>query len=566
MKIIRRMLVIICLLAVVALAWLWWTRPVKADMTGYVPADSIIYFEADSIPDILNGITSSEAWRELAPAAGVETSPGGSRRLSQFVSFTGVGPSDAVVLARAQIAVAVIGFEAAEESDTTLKLSPRAALVVETHTSEWRVKAALEKLVGNFARSSLGSNRFERKEVDGVEIMTWAASAGARRKIVAAVSDSVAVIGNDEAAVQACLDVRRGARPSLATNEELKEMRQRLRSEGSLAFGFAPRGSAAKMVEVFAPAFVGGVAEDTHVQSVLATVLPQLINQTIGSVAWSARAMREGVEDDYFLALPGDMAERLRVPLTPDASKESIATDLFPQTVYQISRYDFRSPEAAWRGLGAALSSQVDVSRATIVTLALEALLKPYGVEQPKEFLRACGPEIWTARLDATSEQKILLASVRDREALLQQTRARLGRGARTERVGDFDLLVSLDADEGAASFVDDYLIMGAEEDVRACLSAHADGRTLKSNEAFKASAGDCSMKRHSRRHLQTSATRSVPCFHTLRGAEIKSATRQSSCARIGSRASRVQALARRDSPKAASRKERAPRSDSSAK
>jgi hypothetical protein len=489
MTIIRRSLIVICLLTVAVIAWLWWTRPVKVDMAAYVPADSIVYFEADSLPDILDGITSTEAWRELAPAAGVETNPGGSRRLNDFVSFTGVGPSDAVVLARAQVAVAVLGFEAAEESDTTLKLSPRVALVAETHTSEWRVKAAVEKLVGGFARRSFGSERVERKEVDGVQFVTWTAAGGGRRKIVAAVSESVAVIGNDDAAVQSCLDVRRGARPSLAGNDELKEMRVRLRSEGALAFGFAPRGSAAKVVEVFAPAFVGSVAEDTHVQSVLATVLPQLINQTIGSAGWSARVEDSGVVDDYFLTLPGDMAERLQAPLAPGARTEAVVAELLPQNAYQVSRYNFRSPEVAWRGLGAALSSQVDVSRATLITLALEALLKPYGIEQPKEFLRACGPEVWTARLDATSERKILVASVRDRESLLQQTRAHLGRGASTERVGEAELLISPDADREAASFVGDYLIMGAEDDVRACLVARAEGRTLKNADAFKASA-----------------------------------------------------------------------------
>jgi hypothetical protein len=217
-------------------------------------------------------------------------------------------------------------------------------------------------------------------------------------------------------------------------------------------------------------------------------VLPQLINQTIGSVGWSARATGAGVEDDYFLTLPGEMSQRLQAPLAAGSSTDSGA-ELFPQDVYQVSRYSFRSPEDAWRGLGAALSSQVDVSRATIITLALEALLKPYGVEQPKEFLRACGPEVWTARLDAASERKILVASVLDREALLQQTRVYLGRGARTERVGDIELLISSDTERGAASFVGDYLLLGAEEDVRACIAARAEGKTLKNAEAFKASA-----------------------------------------------------------------------------
>jgi len=489
MAIIRRSLVVICLLTVVVLGWLWWTRPVRTDMAAYVPADSIVYFEADSLPDILSGITSTEAWRELAPAAGVETNPGASRRLKDFVAFTGMAPSDAVVLARAQVAVAVLGFEAAEESDATLKLSPRAALVAETHTSEWRVKAAVEKLVGGFARRSFGLERVERKEVDGVQFVTWTAAGGGRRKIVTAVSESVAIIGKDEAVVQACLDVRRGARPSLAGNEELKEMRVRLRSEGALAFGFAPQGSAAKVVEVFAPAFVGGITEDAHVQSLLATMLPQLTNQILGSVAWSSRVERDAIMDDYFLALPGDVSQRLIAPLAPSAGGPVDAADFVPSNVHQFSRYEFRSPETAWRGMSAALASQVDVAIAAVIPRALEGLLKSYGVEQPREFLRACGSELATARLDETSENKILVASVLDRKALLQQTRAYLGSGARTERVGDVELLISSDTERGAASFIGDYLLMGAEDDVRACIVARSQGRTLKNADAFKASA-----------------------------------------------------------------------------
>jgi hypothetical protein len=485
MRIIRGTLIIVCLFVVVAFAWLWFTRPEKADMAAYVPADSIIYVEANGLQDIFDAVTSTEDWKELAPAAGIETKR--SRGwLADLISFTGIGPSDAVVLSRAQVAVAVLGFEAVE-ADGTLNYKPRAALVAETHTSEWRVRAAVEKLVGDFARRSLGTTSVERKEVDGVPFFVWTEQSGERRKIVAAVYESAVVVGKDESVVQACLDVRRGARPSLAGNEDLKEMRSRLGADTSLAFGFAPQGSAAKVVEVFAPAFVGGVSPDTKVQSVLATVLPQLINQTLGSFGWSSRVEGGRIEDHYFLALPGEMAQRMQAPLAASDAQGGAASLLPPET-YQLTRYNFRSPEAAWRGLGAALSTQVDVSRATLITLALEALLKPYGIEQPREFLRACGSEVATATLDSTSESKVLVVSVRDREALLAQMRAHLGRAARTERAGDVEISVSPDDERGAASFVGDYLIIGSEDDVRRAVAARAADRTLQDSAAFTAS------------------------------------------------------------------------------
>jgi hypothetical protein len=473
---VRRALVAVLLLALLAFAWMWLTRPQRVDMTAYAPADAIVYAEADSLPAIIDAFTSTDAWKELAPAAGIEARPSWTGWLPSFLSFTGLGPSDAVVLSRAQVAVAVLGFQAAEESDTTLKFTPRAALVAETHGPAWRARATVEKFVGDFARGAFERHSFERKEVDGVPFYLWAEEGGARRTIVAAVDKSVAVVGNDEAAVRACLDVRRGARPSLAGDEQLKEMRTRLGGGGALAFGYAPRGSAAKAVEVFAPAFVGAMSQEPQVQSVLATFLPQFINQTLGAAGWSARVEAGVLEDRYFLTLPADVARRLEGPFTPVEHPGDDATRALPGDTYQVTFYDLRSPEEAWRALNAALSSQTDVSRATIITLALEALVKPYGVENPREFLRACGNEVATARLEPASEGKVLVAAVRDAAALRAQALAHLGRGARVERVGSAELLISADEEQGAAAFVGNFFVMGSEEDVRRSVQPHPDG------------------------------------------------------------------------------------------
>ncbi len=488
MSIFRRALIVLGLLLVAAFAYLWFTRPEKVDMAAYVPADSLVYLEADGLPEIVEAVTSTGAWRASGPAAGVEGNWGLSRRASRLLAFTGFGPGEAVVLSRAQVAVAILGFEAVEESGTALKFTPRAALVAETHTSHWRASAAVEKMVGDFARRSFGEPSVERKEVDGVQYVVWSTAAGApRKRLVAAVYESVAVVGNDEAAVRACIEVRRGARPSIAGNGELDDVRARLGAGTALAFGFAPSGSAAKMVEVFAPALVGGASDDPKAQSLMATVLPQLINQTLGSVGWSTRLNEGRVEDHYFLGLAGGLPQRLGPALAAAPEPSGVAPGLLPAGTHQVSVYNFRSPEDAWRGLGAALSSQVDISRATIITLALESLLKPYGIARPREFLRAAGPWLATARLEAGSEGKVLLTQVRDAAALREQVRAHLGGGAKTEKQGGAELIVSADAERGAAGFVENSLLLGPEDDVRRCLAAIRDRRTLGSEEAFKA-------------------------------------------------------------------------------
>ena len=480
MRIARRVILSAFVILLAAGAWVWWNQPEKADMAAYVPADSIVYLEVNSLPELLGGIASTDAWRELAPAAGIKRDLGNVGWAGRFVRLTGLGPGDSVVLSRAQFAVTVQSFEAAEESDaTTLKVSPRAALVAETHTGEGRTRAAVEKLVGDFARRSFGSPSLERKEVDGFSFVTWAAPGGAKRKIVTAVEGSVAVVGNDEATVRACLEVRRGARPSLQGDEQLGDMRARLDAGGALAFGFAPAGSAAKMFEVFAPLFVGGFSDKPEVQGFMATFLPQLINQLLGSAGWSARAAGGAVEDRYLLRLNEGVPERLRAPLEVSEGERRAAPEVFPRDVYEVSSYRFRDPDAAWRGLNAVIASRVDAYRASILSLAFEAVLKSYGVERPREFLAAAGPEVFTSWLAGTSENKVLVVGVRDREVLRRQVSLRLGKGARVERVGEAELLISSDPEQGAASFVGDYLLVGDEEDLRRCLAARREGRAV---------------------------------------------------------------------------------------
>ena len=491
MGIVRKVVLAVVALALLAVVWVWWNRPERVDMAAYVPADSIIYAEANSLPDIVSGLDSTSAWRELAPAAGVKSwwldNVGW---LSRLAAWTGLGRSEQVVLSRAQVALTVLGFEAAEEPEATLKISPRAALVAETHTGEGRARAAVEKLVGDFARRTFGSPSVERKEVDGTPFVVWSAPpgpAGKRRKLVAAVSESVAVVGNDEAAVQACLAVKRGERGALAGSPQLEEMRERVGADGALAFGFAPTGSAARLVEILAPAFVSQLSAKPNVQSLLASQLPQLTNRLLGGAAWSSRAVGGQVEDRYYVELPDGLAGRLQEALVAEGSAGVGAGAFLPAGTHQVTRYNYRDPEKAWRGLNAAVSSQVDPLSAPLLALASDELLKPYGIEKPREFLRAAGPAIATARLEVTSARKVLVVAVRNEQVLRELVRKRLGAGARAERVGDAELLVSPSEERGAAAFVAGHLLMGDEEDVRRCLAAHSEGRTLERDEAFQA-------------------------------------------------------------------------------
>src|SRR2546423_5304402 len=142
---LRALLVVTSALILLLAAWLWWNRPQPVDMAAYAPADALIYLEANNLPDIFVGLASTDAWQTLAPSAGLMTDPHKFGWFSRVAAWTGLGPADVVVLTRAQVAVVVLGFDAAEEPEQALRIKPRAALIVETHTSQRRAQAAVEK-------------------------------------------------------------------------------------------------------------------------------------------------------------------------------------------------------------------------------------------------------------------------------------------------------------------------------------------------------------------------------------------------------------------------------------
>jgi hypothetical protein len=487
----RRIVLSIIALVVLLGAWVWWNRPEAVDMSAYVPAETLIYLEANSLPDIVSGLTSTDAWQALAPPAGLNQNLGRIGWLSRLSAWSGIGSAETVVFSRTQAAVAVLGFDVTEESSTVRDIKPRIALVAETHTGARRVQAAVTKLIGNYARRKYGEPVVQ-PEGDNATFLTWTTPDG-KRKIVAAVSESVAIVGNDEETVRACLAVRRGERASLADDAQLAEMRLRMNSSTSLAFGYVSPAGASRLLETAAMVYFGQLASDPSAQSAAAILIPQLAGRILGGAAWSSRVAEGAVVDNYYFNLQNELAARLQTSLATSGERKLRAADLLPADTGQLTVYNYREPEAAWRGLNAAISSQLEITIAPFVGRFLDELLveslKPFRIDAPHDFLRAAGPEIATVRLDGEGESLVLLATIRDREALQTLVRKRLGAGAKSLRIGEAEMLVAADEERGAAGFVGDHLILGGADEVRRCLQERAASRTLGASGAFQQAA-----------------------------------------------------------------------------
>ena len=234
-----KLLLLLLIAALLVAAWIFWNRPVRSEMAQYVPADCLAFIEANDLPAIAGGIQRTDAWKTLAAPLGANSNLVPDRWLISLARWTGLGSAEAVLISRSQFAVVFMGTQR-KEGENTLTIRPLIALIVETHSPPSRVGPVIEKQIEDLARRTFHQPVIIRKQVDGVELVEWSPADGSSQ-LVAALMGSAVIVGNDEASVLHCADVKRGKAPSLAGNQQLSEMRRRIGGTDASVFGYIPK-------------------------------------------------------------------------------------------------------------------------------------------------------------------------------------------------------------------------------------------------------------------------------------------------------------------------------------
>ncbi len=486
----RISLVILLVLALVA-SWLWWVRPKKVDMAAYAPADSILYLEANRPLMVLETIAGTDAWRAFERSMGTRAYAPSSRWLQEFVGWTGIGPIQSVLLARVQIAAVITDVGTAEEGDT-LRIRPEGAILIETHTSEGRIRAHFEQTIKSLAEKTYGHPILRRTTLDGVDLLEWSAPEGSRQ-IVGAVIGSLVIVGNSEHAVQNCVAVSQGRRTSMKDDPELSRIRLQLGAERALTFGYAPPGNSARLLAIGLPILFGRAPGDPEFQRLITNGAEKIF----GSIGWSSRAYLTGIEDRYVISLQPSIARRLKPNFGP-LNIRSQMQRVLPSDVYSVTSYKFSKPYETWQSLKTAISSQVDTLSAIVFSSLLKSSLLSYGINDPESFLSAVSGELLTVRLDANGERSILIGEIGDRATL---------RGLVTKNMrliplsNHVDQLETFEDSQGefAASFINDSVVLGSSADVRRYAtmrraSAESDAEEFKRMTFFVSSSNSANI------------------------------------------------------------------------
>src|ERR1051325_10724318 len=169
-------------------------RPPPVAMERYVAASSLAFLEINNLADVVDGLTNTRAWRELGPAFGLSSQLRQIGSMASLVGRTGLGPEEAVIAGRAQLALALTDVEA-ETGQTDegpyLHFKPRLALIIETHTSPATAARLVRERAFIVAQRIYGmAVAQEEQEYQGARLVVFR-GANADRPLVAAASGSV---------------------------------------------------------------------------------------------------------------------------------------------------------------------------------------------------------------------------------------------------------------------------------------------------------------------------------------------------------------------------------------
>ncbi len=473
MKLLRLLAISVILLLLIAVAALWWNRPGKTDMADYAPADSLVYIEVDSLPDVIKAIRSSDVWKSVAATVGSNTQPQSSWSL--LASRTGLAPTEAVLSSRAQFALVVLGIDATEK-DEQLHVKPEVALIVETHTANWRMKATAIENIKRLADFAYGTSVCSERSAE-VHYVDCLEKQGPR-KIVAAIDGSIITIANSDEAIKKCLGVRRGQRPSLRTDPELASLRRNLKSDSALAFGYVSQLNAARLVSLAGPLLLGKAPGDQQLEQLLSKSSAKILR----SIAWVSTPSRGGIEDRYHIALDPDVVKRLE-PAFDTATPNEDFWQAIPDAFRSLTIYRSKNPQAAWSSLDSAFAIKLDAVSSVIFAALLKASLTGYGIDDPKTTIGALSSPLVTLR-PVLGEGSLLIGKIADESQLRRAISSALIGSGKGQLIDNIRIEPNSQK-EFTALLLDGFLIMGKTEDVAVYL-AQVRNKEMISNERLE--------------------------------------------------------------------------------
>ena len=489
----RRNLVVASLVLVLVaaiVAYFALRRPPRVAMERYVPASALAFVEIDSLSDLVDGLTDTKAWRELAPVLGLSSQIRQIGLGADLMGRTGLGPAEAVVVARSQYAIALTGIEAssgATDEGPYIHFKPQFVLIVETHAQPETIARLLKERALLIAQRVYGESAAEdSRDYQGSRLIVFHGPTPGR-ELVAASSGSVALIGNNTEAMQSCLDAIAGRAATLADEETLKQRRSSVDHDASI-FAFVTGSGVSKLAEL-APAIIASRTQaNPERANSFSDLLQNLAKETVAGLLYSAELTSEGVTERYLTVLRPRVAESLLPAFNAARTPGMGSLSLVPRDAREVTLLNVdRIGELPERALKQ-IAPNLDVVAGVALREFAISFRKQYGLESGESAGDGVGDEL--ALVDfGDGQPRAMVIGARDRAKLaplVERYLTREGGTVTPETYNGTEVRVSSTDDRRAAAFITDYLVLATLGQIKRMVDTGAAGEGLATDERFR--------------------------------------------------------------------------------
>jgi hypothetical protein len=463
-------------------------RPPRVAMDRYIPANVLAFVEINSLADVVDGLTNTKAWRELAPVLGLSSQLRQVGLVTDLIGRTGLGPDEAVVAGRAQYAIAITGIEAKAgetEEGAYIHLKPNFALIVETHSEPETASRLVNQRASLIAQKLYGESVIEHTDdYRGSTLLVFQGPEAARQLLVSTYG-SVILVANQADAMKSCLDTIAGRTPGLAEDPTLKQMGPEVGLD-PLLFAYVTPVGIEKIVEL-APVLLAGRDAEPESLSLFADLIEHLSRQAGAGLLYASKFDADGVTEKYLTVLRPQIAEALTQPLK-SAGANFGSLGLIPRSIESLTLLNVERAGELPELVLKRLSPTIDLVAGVALREFVIGFRKQYGLEPSDSVGDAIGNEIALVNF-SSGQPRVMLIRVNDRvslEPVVNKYLTRTGASVTTERNDGTEVLVSSKDARRAAAYAGDFLVLGTRDQIATIVATYAKRDGIDGDQRLK--------------------------------------------------------------------------------
>lgn len=393
-----------------AIVWLLFRPAPKTDISVLVPQSAIGFLEIDDVPKLIDGFTHTRAWSALAPQFGLPDQLKLLGSAGSLLSSTGLGPDEAVALARSQILVVVTAIEV--DGDV---VQPKFTLIFETHANPDSVDRLRKHWVPLLSERLYKSKIREETFQHGGVICSHYSPADQGAGVFSANAASAIYVSNDRDSLALCLDTRGDVNSSVKNDPAFERSARALFSNADVA-GYISRNGMARVAKLAAFLFAGRFGTSSGYLNDVEPTLHDAVSSLFDGAACSMSYADGVARERRLLLLRPGVQSRLKDILRPSARPMFLPGQI-PSDASAVTFVNVQDSGKAIEDLQALLSFKSSVVTAALMRQATIEMRRHYGLRTTDNLSQALGDEFAWITLRPSGDA-LFCASIRSSQAL----------------------------------------------------------------------------------------------------------------------------------------------------